>query len=76
MADESLSSDLNKAREEIDGLQRRLELLERRLQSLPDTSLLDQRFIARAFAVVGHHFVGSLIISIILALVYIVLLSK
>ena len=62
-------SEFERTREEIAALQRRLEFLERRIQRIPNTSLLDQSFIARAFAVAGHNFFGSLIISIILGVI-------
>lgn len=54
-------------------LRRRLELLEQKIQSIPTTSLLDRNFVTRAFAVVGHNFVGSLVISILLALLFVLM---
>jgi hypothetical protein len=41
------------------------EHAERTLARLPETALLSSSFLTRAFAVWGHQFVASLIISII-----------
>jgi hypothetical protein len=52
----------------VNGLRQRLEALEQRIGKLPDTLLIDRSFSSRAFAVVGHHFVGSLYLSLLLGL--------
>jgi hypothetical protein len=53
---------------QIKTLQNSLHLLEQKMQKLeeniPQTWLLSDSFLKRAFAVVGHYFVASLIIAI------------
>lgn len=73
MPDRDLAAELSRAREEIDLLRHRLELLEQKVQGIPTTSLLHQNFVTRAFAVVGHHLVGSFVISILLALLFVLM---
>lgn len=62
--DEHLATELAEAQREITHLRRRLDALEdRRIETaLPQTMLLDHSFLKRAFAVLGHYFVASLII--------------
>lgn len=65
MADESKS--LTEALAEIETLKSRVEQLEHQTRpeaDLPDSWLFSDSFLTRAFAILGHNFVASLIISI------------
>ena len=64
MNEQELATQLSEANEEIVRLQDRIHSLESRTTSLPKTMLLDESFLKRAFAVLGHYFVASLIIAI------------
>ena len=64
MDEQELVAQLARAREEIKSMQRRLDSLEARTTHLPKTQLLDDSFLKRAFAVLGHYFVASIIIVI------------
>jgi hypothetical protein len=64
MDEQDLSAQLAQAREQIHSLQQRVDSLELRTAHLPNTQLLDDSFIKRAFAVLGHYIVASLIITI------------
>jgi hypothetical protein len=61
-----LSASIARLNQEIETLKTKIEMLERRpTQShLPDTSLVSDSFLTRAFTVWGHYFVAQLIISI------------
>jgi len=74
MAEQDLPEELHQAKEDIEALRRRLEALEQNFGSIPDTRLLDKSFFTRTLAVVGHHFVGSIYLSVLL-LVGLVLLK-
>lgn len=65
MAEESKS--LEQALAEVESLKSRIEQLERQSHkeaNLPDSWLFSDSFLTRAFAILGHNFVASLIISI------------
>jgi len=65
MAEESKS--LEKALAEIETLKSRIQQLERHNHTgtnLPDSWLFSDSFLTRAFAILGHNFVASVIISI------------
>ena len=53
---------------QVQDLQRQVQqqgnYIERQMPALPNTSLLSPRFLSRAFAVWGHYFVASFLISI------------
>jgi hypothetical protein len=53
-------------RRELASLQQRIGVLERsgRFRPLPNTALLDESFLKRAFAVLGHYTVAGIIIAI------------
>lgn len=72
----SLQGELRRLQRTVDRLELQIEHLERQWESqseradrtlarLPETALLSSSFLTRAFAVWGHQFVASLIISII-----------
>ncbi|HEX7069721.1 MAG TPA: hypothetical protein VF190_02900 [Rhodothermales bacterium] len=76
--EEQLASELARAREEIESLRKRLSALEdgSRGQNLPQTAILADSFLKRAFAVFGHNFVASLLVAIpIYILMFIVFLA-
>lgn len=75
MSDGDLTAELGQAREQISALQRRLELLEKKVQGMPDTALLDQSFLRRAFAVSGHNLVGSFFLGLLLGLLFLLVQS-
>lgn len=58
----------------------RLQELEDRLdeieEEIPDTGLLDQSFIKRAFTVFGHNLVANLIVSIPFVIIFQYLIVK
>ena len=64
--EELLANELAQARQEIAVLRRRLDALETsgRIESLPQTALLDRSFLRLAFAVFGHQLVAGLITAI------------
>lgn len=67
MSETELKKSLKEALEEIKSLRNRVEVLENassRGGSLPDTMLLSDQFIKRAFAVWGHNAVVGLIIAV------------
>jgi hypothetical protein len=68
MPDQDLAAELAKAREEIGTLRQRLDMLEQKLQSLPQTGLLNRNFVARAFTVQGHYLFASIITALFLVL--------
>lgn len=76
MADQDIASALDQARQEIQALRRRLDLLEAgaRPQDLPATMLLDHSFLRRAFAVLGHYMAASLLIMIPFYIVFFLLM--
>ena len=67
MSESDMSKSLDQAIAEIEALKTRIDGLERSMKlrsALPDTALLSDKFLQRAFAVLGHNFVASLLISI------------
>ncbi|MFQ5570568.1 MAG: hypothetical protein ACE5G0_12875 [Rhodothermales bacterium] len=64
MNEQELAAELARAREAIEDLRRRLDSIESRTTHLPRTMLLDDSFLKRAFAVLGHYFIASMIIVI------------
>lgn len=64
MDEQNLMAQLAQANEQIHSLQQRIDSLELRTTHLPNTQLLDDSFIKRAFAVLGHYIVASLIIMV------------
>jgi hypothetical protein len=67
MSESDLSKSLEQAIAEIETLKTRIDSFERSMnlrRTLPNTSLLSDKFLQRAFAVLGHNFVASLLISI------------
>jgi hypothetical protein len=64
---EDSSKSLEQALAEVASLNSRLDQLERRSRNeanLPNSWLFSDSFLTRAFAIFGHNFVASLIISI------------
>ena len=76
MTQQDFIEELTKAQKQIQVLHQRLSLLENGgKSSMPDTMLLNESFIKRAFAVLGHNTVASLIIVLpFYALMFAVLL--
>jgi len=64
MTEYELANELSDARDEIDALKQRIDALERISEPVPNTMLLDTSFLKRAFAVLGHYMVASLIIAL------------
>lgn len=64
MSDQDLTPELAWAREEIRVLNRRIELLEQKLEAIPNTLLLSKNQTIRSFAVLGHVFLGCLAIYV------------
>jgi hypothetical protein len=67
MLPEEIAEELTKARDEIVSLKGRLNLLEQSnvlQRRLPETNLLSDSFLTRAFAVMGHYLVAGLIVAI------------
>jgi hypothetical protein len=62
MSDGDLASELSEAKEEIVALRRRIESLERRFLSLPDTLLLSRNVTVRSLVILGHVLFGVLAI--------------
>lgn len=64
MSELELTEALQKANSEIQSLQERLNTLEVRgkVNTLPNTNLLSESFLTRAFAVYGHSLVAGLVI--------------
>ena len=65
MTQDEFTQELTKAQKQIQVLHQRLTLLEQGGKStVPDTMLLNDSFMKRAFAVLGHSMVASLIVTI------------
>ncbi len=65
MTQQEFTQELAKAQKQIQVLHQRLSLLEQGGNgSVPDTMLLNDSFMKRAFAVLGHSVVASLIVSV------------
>ena len=65
MTQQEYAQELTKAQKQIQVLHQRLTLLEQGGKgSVPDTMLLDDSFIKRCFAVLGHYMVAALVIMI------------
>ena len=76
MNEQELAHQLAMANEQIVLLRNSIHSLESRTTSLPKTMLLDDSFLKRAFAVLGHYFVASMIIAIpFYILLFVVLLA-
>lgn len=65
MPDQDLTSELVWAKQEISALHRRIELLEQKLEAIPRTLLLSKSQTMRSLAVLGHVFLGSLAVYIV-----------
>lgn len=63
MSESNHSRERAEVKQEIDALRNRVEAVESRTTTLPDSWLVDDSFLKRAFAVVGHQAVASVIIS-------------
>lgn len=78
MSEIELQEALAKANSELQALHARVSALEKKTiasATLPKTDLLSDKFLTRAFAVLGHYFVAGLIIAIpIYALLFIIFL--
>lgn len=76
MLEIELQEALAKANSELQSLHARVSALEKKTiasAALPNTDLLSDKFLTRAFAVLGHYFVAGLIIALpIYALIFIV----
>lgn len=68
----ALTDELARARRDIEDLRLRLERAEINggTRRVPDTMLLDESFLKRAFAVLGHYMIASIIV---IAPIYIVI---
>ncbi|NUO83767.1 hypothetical protein HUU05_27135 [candidate division KSB1 bacterium] len=78
MPEVEMAQALERARKEIQFLQERLTRLEMQgtNSTQPRTNLLSDKFLTRAFAVLGHYLVASLIIFVpIYALILIIALA-
>ena len=67
MAGNDLKQEIDKALSEIETLRNRITELEKSatgLRKLPDTMLLSESFMTRAFAVFGHNFVVGMMIAV------------
>lgn len=80
MSEVELTEALTSANSQLQSLQARVSELERKTSAnvvLPSTDLLSDRFLKRAFAVLGHYIVASLIIAlpiyVIILIVFIVI---
>ncbi len=64
------TADLAAIRAEVEALAERVARLERRdrAAALPATGLLSQRFLTRAFTVLGHYLVAALLTLLVLLL--------
>lgn len=70
-------SELDALRAQLLSLEQRILAVERRQSqspALPSTNLLSGSFLTRAFAVLGHNFVASLIITIPLYIIIFVII--
>lgn len=76
MSEIELQEALAKANSELQALHARVSALEKKTSAsaaLPNTNLLSNKFLTRAFTVLGHYLVASLIIALpIYALIFIV----
>ena len=63
MFDQDLAADLADARRELGALRRRIDSLERKLNAIPQTSLLSRSFITRVLTVMGYWLIGYLVIT-------------
>ena len=76
MAPEELVQELYASKREIKNLHDRVAELEEALTSgkyLPETAILSDRFVDRAFAVYGHYLFVSLLIGIPIALISLII---
>jgi hypothetical protein len=67
MSEHELTQALEKATDEIQSLKMRLNALEQATggkTALPETKLLSESFLTRAFAVLGHYMVAALIVAL------------
>jgi hypothetical protein len=72
-----LLHELNVLRTQLQTLDQRMASMERRqsqMPALPQTNLLSGSFLSRAFAVLGHYLVASLIIAIPIYIVIFVII--
>ncbi len=76
MTQQDYIQELTKAQKQIQVLHQRLSVLENGGKTgVPDTMLLNHSFIKRAFAVLGHSMVASIIIALpFYALMFVILL--
>jgi len=74
---EELESELKYANEKIENLKGQVNRLENivRYSKLPKTNILSDKFLTRAFAILGHYAIASLIIFVpIYALLFIIII--
>lgn len=65
MTEQQLRDELDRSQKQIQVLHQRLSLLEQTgPRKLPETLLLSDNFLKRAFTVLGHNMVASLIIMV------------
>ena len=67
MSTDELTVSLENAKKEIEWLKNQVRELNSEIRGrryLPSTSLLSDKFLTRAFAVLGHYIVASLIIAV------------
>ena len=65
MSEQQLQEELARSQKQIQALHQRLTMLEQsRTTNTPETMLLSDNFLKRAFAVLGHSMVASLIVSV------------
>ncbi len=67
MSENEFIDALAKSNQEIEALKNRINALEAKLyytNLVPDSWIVSESFLKRAFAVLGHHMVASLIISV------------
>ena len=65
MSNDELKMELEEAKQRITQLERKLEALnQNEKRSLPNTQILSENFLARAFAIYGHVLVAGFIIAI------------
>lgn len=64
--EENKDYEIEELNRKIDGLENKVKALENKLNEIrmPDTALLSNNFLTRAFAVLGHYIVAGLIISL------------
>jgi hypothetical protein len=79
MSEEELQLSLEKSKLKIETLEKKVILLEEKIRkSLPQTKILSEKFLTRAFAIYGHTLVAGLIIAVpiwIIAIIIVVMMN-